>query len=42
MTHWHSRYWSDHTSEQFTRLPREQLIAVLPVGAVEQHGPHMP
>lgn len=42
MSTWHSRYWSDHTSEQFSRLPREQLIAVLPVGAVEQHGPHMP
>jgi len=39
---WHSRYWSDHTSEMFSRLPRGQLIAVLPVGAVEQHGPHMP
>lgn len=42
MRFWHSRSWSDYTSEQFTRLPREQLIAVLPVGAVEQHGPHMP
>ena len=42
MSRWHSRFWSDHTSEQFSRLPREQLIAVLPVGAVEQHGPHMP
>jgi creatinine amidohydrolase len=42
MSIWHSRFWSDHTSEMFTRLPREQLIAVLPVGAVEQHGPHMP
>ena len=39
---WHSRFWVDYTSEQFSRLPRESLIAVLPVGAVEQHGPHMP
>ena len=38
----HSRFWSDHTSESFAALPRERLIAVLPVGAVEQHGPHMP
>lgn len=37
-----SRSWSDYTSEAFSRLPRERLIAVLPVGAVEQHGPHMP
>lgn len=37
-----SRLWSDYTSEAFARLPRERLVAVLPVGAVEQHGPHMP
>ena len=42
MSPWHSRFWTDYTSEQFSRLPRETLIAVLPVGAVEQHGPHMP
>lgn len=42
MTPLHSHYWSDHTSEAFSRMPREKLIAVLPVGAVEQHGPHMP
>ena len=37
-----SRYWSDLTSEEFSRLDRAQLIAVLPVGATEQHGPHLP
>jgi creatinine amidohydrolase len=42
MSAWHSRYWSDYTSEALSQLPRERLIAVLPVGAVEQHGPHMP
>ena len=42
MTALHSHYWSDHTSEALSRMPRERLIAVLPVGAVEQHGPHMP
>jgi creatinine amidohydrolase len=42
MTPWSSRYWSDYTSEALAKLPRERLIAVLPVGAVEQHGPHMP
>lgn len=37
-----SRYWSDLTSEEFSRLDRQRLIAVLPVGATEQHGPHLP
>ena len=36
------RFWIDHTSEEFSRLPHERLIAVLPLGAVEQHGPHLP
>jgi creatinine amidohydrolase len=35
-------YWSDYTSEAFAALDRENLIAVLPVGATEQHGPHLP
>ncbi len=37
-----SRWWSDYTSEAFSRLDRDRLIAVLPVGATEQHGPHLP
>jgi creatinine amidohydrolase len=36
------RQWSDHTSEAFSRLDRTGLVAVLPVGATEQHGPHLP
>lgn len=36
------RYWSHYTSEEFSRLDRERLVAVLPVGAIEQHGPHLP
>ncbi|MFP4569529.1 creatininase family protein [Rhodosalinus sp.] len=36
------RFWSDYTSEEFSRLDRESLVAVLPVGATEQHGPHLP
>jgi len=36
------RYWSDYTSAEFARLDHERLIAVLPVGATEQHGPHLP
>jgi creatinine amidohydrolase len=39
---YHSRFWSDHTSEALARMDRERLIAVLPVAATEQHGPHMP
>lgn len=35
-------YWSDYTSEAFSRLDRERIVAVLPVGATEQHGPHLP
>ncbi len=42
MTAWHSRHWADHTSEQLAQLPRERLIAVLPIAATEQHGPHLP
>lgn len=37
-----SRFWADLTSEEFSRLDRSRLIAVLPVGATEQHGPHLP
>jgi creatinine amidohydrolase len=36
------RYWSDYTSEEFSRLDRGSIVAVLPVGATEQHGPHLP
>lgn len=36
------RFWADYTAKDFAELSREDLIAVLPVGAVEQHGPHLP
>lgn len=36
------RFWSDYSSEEFSRLDRSRLVAVLPVGATEQHGPHLP
>lgn len=36
------RYWADYTARDFKALDRENLIAVLPVGAIEQHGPHLP
>ena len=37
-----SHYWSDLTTEQLAGMPREQMIAVLPIAATEQHGPHLP
>lgn len=36
------RFWADYTARDFMALDRSRLIAVLPVGAVEQHGPHLP
>jgi creatinine amidohydrolase len=36
------RFWADYTARDFAALPRRDLIAVLPVGAIEQHGPHLP
>jgi creatinine amidohydrolase len=36
------RYWSDYSSEEFSKLDRNRIVAVLPVGATEQHGPHLP
>ena len=37
-----SRYWSELSSPDFAALASERTIAVLPVAAVEQHGPHLP
>ena len=34
--------WADSTSEEVGVAARSGLIAVLPVGAIEQHGPHLP
>jgi creatinine amidohydrolase len=42
MTGSRSRYWQDLTTKEFASLDAERTIAVLPVGAVEQHGPHLP
>jgi creatinine amidohydrolase len=36
------RFWADYTAREFARLDHESLVAVLPVGAIEQHGPHLP
>ena len=37
-----ARYWHELTSPQFEALDKERTVAVLPVGAIEQHGPHLP
>lgn len=36
------RYWADLTAREFQDLDRTRAIAVLPVAATEQHGPHLP
>ena len=35
-------WWQDLTSPEFAGLDPEATVAVLPVGAIEQHGPHLP
>ena len=35
-------YWSELTTREFDGLDPEHTIAVLPVAAIEQHGPHLP
>ncbi len=36
------RHWSELTTEDFRRPNVAEWIAVLPVAAIEQHGPHLP
>lgn len=37
-----SRYWADLATTDFAKLDVAKTVAVLPVGATEQHGPHLP
>ncbi len=37
-----ARYWKDLTTEEFAALDAARQVAILPVGATEQHGPHLP
>lgn len=41
-----SRFWADHSTTYFQALQTsgriDQVVAVLPVAATEQHGPHLP
>jgi creatinine amidohydrolase len=36
------RLWQEMTTEDFRALDVARVIAVLPVAAIEQHGPHLP
>jgi hypothetical protein len=35
-------YWAELRSKDFKGLDPEKTIAILPVAAIEQHGPHLP
>jgi creatinine amidohydrolase len=35
-------YWQDFTSAELAGLEPEHTVALLPVSAIEQHGPHLP
>ena len=37
-----TRFWSDMTWPDFQRADMSKVIAVLPLAAIEQHGPHLP
>ncbi|WP_404384015.1 creatininase family protein [Caenispirillum salinarum] len=37
-----SGFWQDLTTEDFATVDPERVIALLPVAAIEQHGPHLP
>ncbi len=36
-----SRFWGEMTTDDFAGLDPEKTIAVLPIAAIEQHGPHL-
>jgi creatinine amidohydrolase len=37
-----SHWWWDHTTRDFATLPMDRIVAVQPIAAIEQHGPHLP
>jgi creatinine amidohydrolase len=39
---WRSHYWADYTSAELAQLGQQGAIAIVPVAAIEQHGPHLP
>lgn len=42
MTRLKSHWWWDLTTRVFAETDMSEVVAVLPVAAVEQHGPHLP
>ena len=42
MTSLRSRYWTELGTRDFAALDPATTVAVLPLGATEQHGPHLP
>lgn len=37
-----THFWSDLNTQDFSRMDKSRVIAVLPLAATEQHGPHLP
>lgn len=37
-----TRYWQELSTKSLEDSDRAMIIAILPVGAIEQHGPHLP
>ena len=37
-----SGYWHELTTEELAEVDPERTVALLPVSAIEQHGPHLP
>ncbi len=35
-------WWGDFTTKEFENLDAERVLAIIPVAATEQHGPHLP
>jgi creatinine amidohydrolase len=35
-------WWGDFTTKEFENLDADNTVAILPVAAIEQHGPHLP
>lgn len=38
----HTRFWASLKTPDFAQLDAARTVAVLPLGATEQHGPHLP
>lgn len=35
-------WWGDFTTKEFENLDPENTVAIVPIAAIEQHGPHLP